>query len=101
MRVVLFTTGFIENTVLDLANAMADYCDVMLLVPSNTRKSFKAYLSEKVKFDTFFLPRIRDPRSIFAMKKALDKIDNFKPDVLHVQANGHLRLERRTYQFES
>ncbi|MDD5570399.1 MAG: glycosyltransferase family 4 protein [Bacteroidales bacterium] len=90
MKVLLFSTGFYEYMI-ELANAMSEIADVVLMIPSNRIDNIHIKsISSKVKFEPFNLvdyKSIRDnSKMIFDIVK---KIKKHNPDIIHIQHYGH------------
>lgn len=87
-RVVLVSFNFGEYCV-RLASGLAQYAEVLLLLPEQEIGSHKAKLHEGVHLFTFPKPRLRQPMRQFQMIRTIfRKIREFAPDVIHYQG-GH------------
>ncbi|MDI3340762.1 MAG: glycosyltransferase family 4 protein [Sphaerobacter sp.] len=73
-----------------LASALAHDMDVQLVLPRALSEPYRSLISPAVQFVPFDKPRLRQPfRQISAMRQLVRQIDEFQPDVLHLQ-QGHL-----------
>jgi glycosyltransferase involved in cell wall biosynthesis len=84
LKVSLLCFGFDDYTI-QLANSLADYVDLTLIHREQLPDVFREAANPKIRLWSFKKPRMRDPRSIFAMKSILQIIRESEPDVLHVQ----------------
>ncbi|MFA6922700.1 MAG: glycosyltransferase family 4 protein [Bacteroidales bacterium] len=90
MKVLLFSTGFYEYMI-ELANAMSEHADVVLMLPSNRIDDIHLKsISPKVIFEPFELvdyKSIRDnSKMIFDIVK---KINKHNSETIHIQHYGH------------
>lgn len=91
MKVLLFSTQWPEYMV-ELANAMSRHCATILVLPHNHRLTdlHRRQIDKKVKLETFkvvFHKSIRDNAAmLFGILRIIWK---HKPNVLHIQSNGH------------
>lgn len=75
---------------LRLTGALAQYADVMLILPSQLAAPHLSKLHPEVRFHPFDKPRLRHPlRQLWTIYRNLQTIRDFQPDVIHVQ-QGHL-----------
>lgn len=83
MHVLLieFTTS-IPYTML-LVDALADLCDVSLLLPNNSPYSVNID-KERIDLHLFDMPRISRPANVLMVKNLLKQISEIKPDIVHV-----------------
>jgi glycosyltransferase involved in cell wall biosynthesis len=89
MKIALISYFFGEYTILT-ASALAEYAEVLLIVPSDEVALYGSALTSKVKLMTFDRPRLRQPlRQLLTIRRIVAKIHAFKPDVIHLQ-QGHL-----------
>jgi glycosyltransferase involved in cell wall biosynthesis len=69
-----------------VANAICDKADVLLLSPRDRVEPYASKLNPKVESYFFEMPRIREvPQQMRAMYKLRRAISRFRPDVVHVQ----------------
>ena len=91
MKVLLFSTQWPEYMI-GLANAISNHCKTILMLPTNYGSviALEDLISEKVIFEPFeviFYKSVRrNARMIFHILKIVWK---YKPDILHIQSNGH------------
>ena len=91
MRIVIFGTEYIESSVIDLANSLSKSCEVILITSSESfPEEYCNFLSENILVKRFSMPRMRNPKSFFVIRDIVKKIISFKPDILHIQSNGHV-----------
>lgn len=91
MRVFLFSTQWPEYMI-QLANALSSRCDTILMLPSNHRltKGHIELIHPQVKFESFEVIFYKSIRANFRMLlHILFKLWKYKPEILHIQANGH------------
>ncbi|MCC6456092.1 MAG: glycosyltransferase family 4 protein [Caldilineaceae bacterium] len=73
-----------------IANALALESDVCLMLPRDQAEPCIKWLSPAVDFQPFDKPRLRQPwHQITLARTLLKRIDQFNPDVVHLQ-KGHL-----------
>ena len=77
----------IEYTI-ELTEALTELEDVMLMIPDKQSKRFEKVIKPNVNLYAFSYPRIRYPTNLIMIYNIIKKIDEFKPDVLHIQ-KGH------------
>jgi glycosyltransferase involved in cell wall biosynthesis len=91
MKVLLFSTQWPEYMI-ELANAVSMHCNTILMLATNHRftPEHEKLISNKVLFEPFevvFYKSIRkNGRMLFHILKVIWK---HKPDILHIQSNGH------------
>lgn len=91
LKIILFSTQWPEYMI-SLANALAKDCQVILMLPNNHRFTSRhsELISKEVVFEPFKLILHRSIRDNFRMYAKIIKILWwYRPDVLHIQANGH------------
>jgi glycosyltransferase involved in cell wall biosynthesis len=91
MKVLLFSTQWPEYMV-ELANALAERTNVILMVPDNHQftKDHLQLLSRKVISETYHVVLYKSIRDNFKMLwRILNVIWKHRPDILHIQSNGH------------
>ncbi len=91
MKVFLFSTQWPEYMI-QLANALSSHCDTILMLPTNHRltKRHVALIDPLVKFESFEVVFYKSIRANFKMLlHILFKLWKYKPEILHIQANGH------------
>jgi glycosyltransferase involved in cell wall biosynthesis len=89
MRVALISFDFGESIV-PLANALANDASVLLVLPKSELAPFEGALDSRVEVFTFEKPRLRHPLSQFAMSRNIVRaVRAFDVDVVHLQ-QGHL-----------
>ena len=89
MKVFLFSTGFIEFLI-QQSNALSKLVTTILMLPKNRMNNIHFQLiSKDVIFEPFNLPRLRNPANILMMRTIVNTIKRHKPDILHIQENGH------------
>lgn len=91
MKILLFSTQWPEYMI-ELANSMANYGRVSLMLPSNHRLSpnHLKLIDKRVDFRPFHLvlhKSIRDNTKM--LWSILNSIWKVRPDIMHIQANGH------------
>jgi len=88
MRVVLHAFDHIEYTV-QLAEALSKLEDIMLMVPGNkpglSIDWFSEVLADNVIIKPYYQPRLRYPTNLLALYKIVKKINDFNPDIVHLQ----------------
>jgi len=89
LRVVLISYNFGEYCV-RLASALAERAEVLLVIPDRIIEPYAAKLNGSVRLFSFKNPRLRQPvRQFRAIRKIIQKIRDFAPDVIHYQG-AHL-----------
>ena len=91
MKVILFSAEWPEYMI-GLANEMAKHCTTILMMPRNygLTEDHKECLSKEVRLDTFELIDYKSVRKNFRMISWILRILwREKPEVLHIQSNGH------------
>ena len=91
MRVVLIDFHLYAYSVA-LANALAEHCEVTLMLPDKVEQHYLQALRPEVKHWQFHLWRQRYPTNILAMASILRKINAINPQVVHV-LSGFLWME--------
>ena len=84
MKVLLVDLG-IGAYAVHLANALADVVNLTFIQPERLTTPWLSQLNPKMNLICRELPRIREPRSAFAVSRLLNLIEALKPDVLHMQ----------------
>lgn len=85
MRVAMVSFDAGEYGV-QVANAISDQADVLLLSARDRLEPFSSRLDPKIESYVYDLPRVREaPRQLVAMTKLCRAIARFRPDVVHVQ----------------
>jgi glycosyltransferase involved in cell wall biosynthesis len=85
MRVAMVSFDAGEYGV-QVANAICDHADVMLLSPRDRVEPYASKLNPKVETYFYDMPRIREaPQQLVAMTKLRKALARFRPDVVHVQ----------------
>ena len=85
MRVAMVSFDAGEYGV-QVANAICDDADVLLLSPRHAAQPYASKLDPRIERYFYDLPRIREPhRQVLAMAKLRRAIARFRPDVVHVQ----------------
>jgi glycosyltransferase involved in cell wall biosynthesis len=88
LKIAFLSFGFLEYSV-RLASALAQEAETLLLLPGEQADRYTSMLHPAVRFQPFSKPRLRQPmRQVRMIARLLRQIEDFKPDVLHVQA-GH------------
>ena len=67
-----------------LANALAEHCDVTLMLPDNVPAPYRNALRPEVKHRQFHLWRRRYPLNLLAMASILGQINAINPQIVHV-----------------
>jgi glycosyltransferase involved in cell wall biosynthesis len=89
MKVALVSYDFGEYSI-RLAGGLADFTNVLLLLPSELSRSQIAALDRRIILKTFAKPRLRQPlRQLRTGWQLVRHIRAFNPDVVHFQ-HGHL-----------
>jgi glycosyltransferase involved in cell wall biosynthesis len=89
LRVALVSYNYGEYCV-QLANALSQHAEVLLLIPDQTVALHMAKLGDSVRLFSFSNPRLRQPIQQFrSIRELYQKIDHFAPDVIHYQG-AHL-----------
>ncbi len=91
MKAILFSAEWPEYMI-GLANEMAKHCTTILMMPHNygLTEDHKKCLSKEVTLETFELIDFKSVRKNFTMISGILKtLWKEKPDVLHIQSNGH------------
>jgi len=90
MKVLLFSTGYIDCVMIDLANALAKLEETVLMLPENHLvQRHHELLSDDVIFEPYQLPRYRSISSMGLMRQVVKKVKKHDPEVLHLQDGGH------------
>ena len=90
MKIVLFSTGYIDCVMIDLANALSKFEEIVLLLPENVLTDrHLEMISNEVVFEPFYMPRYHSISSILLMRQIVKTIKRHDPDILHVQDGGH------------
>jgi starch synthase len=88
MRIVLYALDHIEYTI-QLAEALSKLEDIMLMVPGNrpglSIDWFSEVLADSVIIKPYYQPRLRYPTNLLALYGIVKKINDFNPDILHLQ----------------
>lgn len=104
MRVLILTDGFLPYVV-QLANALAERNEVALLIGASDVASpaaveseasrdsslIRKILSERIPVTWLQYPRRRDPRSLLVVRRAIARVREWDPDVIHVQESFDYR----------
>lgn len=86
MRVVFPIVWHIPYTI-QLANALSKTEEVLLLLPKGSRETYSSLIEDNVKVKTFYrAKRHRYPTNLLGILEILKYINNFKPDVIHIQS---------------
>jgi glycosyltransferase involved in cell wall biosynthesis len=89
MRIVFLSYDFGEYSI-HHASAMAQDHDVRLILAQDLAKPYENCLDPKVDYRPFKKHRLRQPfRQALSIRRLLRQIDEFQPDVVHVQ-RGHM-----------
>jgi glycosyltransferase involved in cell wall biosynthesis len=89
LRIAFLAFHFGEYSI-QLANALAEEAEVLLLLPQQQAAPLLTRLDQRIHFQPFNKPRLRQPlRQIKMISRILHQIRSFDPDVIHLQ-NGHL-----------
>ena len=91
MKVFLFSSQWPEYMI-EFANALSGHCQTILMLPTNHKFSpaHEKLISRQVIYEPFeviFYKSIR--RNIRMLFHILKRIWKHKPDILHIQSNGH------------
>ena len=90
MKILLFSTGYIDCVMIDLANALAKLEETVLMLPENHMvQRHHELISDSVTFEPYHLPRYRNIRSMSLMRTVVKIVKKHDPDVLHLQDGGH------------
>jgi glycosyltransferase involved in cell wall biosynthesis len=82
MRVVLIDFIFFAYTT-QLASALAELCDVTLMLPDRAQGHWEALLSPRVQLRRFHMPRIRYPSNLLMVRSLFQAIAEVRPSVVH------------------
>lgn len=77
----------IEYTI-ELTEALSHLEDVMLLIPDKQEARFSDVLDRSLNVHGFYYPRIRSVNNVSMVHEVIKKINEFKPDIVHIQ-KGH------------
>ncbi len=91
MKILLFSTQWPEYMI-ELSNSLAYHGDVILMIPDNHRFTEKHFeqIGPTVKVELFKVVLYKSLSSNFKMLFfILRKVWKYRPEILHVQANGH------------
>ena len=90
MKVVIFSVKFI-NYMASLTESLSKIADleILLIVPKNEDPLMNKIWSSNLKLKILDMPRLSSPSIFFFMINVLKEITNFKPDLIHIQHNGH------------
>jgi len=90
MKIVLFSTGYIDCVMIDLVNALSKFEEIVLMLPENAlTERHLNLISNEVVYEPFYMPRYRSFSSVFLMKWVVNTIKRHEPDILHIQDGGH------------
>ena len=87
MRVVMIGFPGVEYTI-ELTEALAELEDVMLMLPEPHAIRFQDVIKNNLNVYPFYYPRMRYPSNLIMVYKVIKKINEFKPDIIHIQ-RGH------------
>ncbi len=82
MHVLLIDFNFFAYSV-SLANALAERCEVTLLLPDQAGEQFRSRVNERVHLRLFHKPRLRNPQNIATVYNLYKIIRQVKPSVVH------------------
>jgi glycosyltransferase involved in cell wall biosynthesis len=77
----------VEYTI-ELSEALAELEHVLLLLPKPHYQRFKDVIHKNLKVWPFYYPRMRYPTNLIMVSEVIKKINEFKPDIIHIQ-RGH------------
>lgn len=84
MRIVMIGFPGVEYTI-ELSEALAELEDVLLLLPGPHSLRFQDVIKNNLKVCPFYYPRMRYPTNLIMVYKIIKKINEFKPDIIHIQ----------------
>lgn len=87
MQIVIIAFTNIEYTI-ELSEALSKLVDLTLMIPENQAQRFENVTDSNLMLTPFFQPRLRDFRNVLFVYKIINKIREFKPDIIHIQ-RGH------------
>lgn len=89
MRVVMLVFANVEYTI-ELTEALSELEDVLLMMPDKAIKSYgyEKVIDPNVNLYGFYYPRMRYPTNALMIYQIIKKINQFKPDIIHLQV-GH------------
>lgn len=86
MRTVFPIVGHIRYTI-QLVNTLSKTEEVLLLLPKNSKETYSSLIGNNVNVKTFYRARRhRYPTNLLGIVEILEYINNFKPDVIHIQS---------------
>lgn len=85
VRVALLHFKGFEDYTVGLANGLANYAEVILIHPNQLSAAHQQALDDRIQRLPFWLPRLRDPRSLLMLRQVFALIRAVEPDILHVQ----------------
>lgn len=85
LKVALISFWCVEYAI-ELANALADIDEVYLLIPK--KYNYSKFIRSNVDTFLFHNPRLRYPTNILMVYKIAMKINEIKPDLIHVQSSS-------------
>jgi glycosyltransferase involved in cell wall biosynthesis len=74
----------VEYTI-ELSEALAELEDVLLLLPKPHCQRFQDVINNNLNVSPFYYPRMRYPTNIIMVYEIIQKINQFKPDIIHIQ----------------
>lgn len=77
----------VEYTI-ELTEALSEIEDVLLMLPKPQAIRFQEIVNANVNLYPFYYPRLRYPTNLIMIHKIIRKINEFKPDIIHIQ-RGH------------
>ena len=89
LSVVLFSMrGGVETYTLQLANALSSIARVGYVIDFNKRRQLAKGIDRRVVLLEYKRPRRRELLGVFEIKRIAREIEQFKPDLLHLQGDG-------------
>jgi glycosyltransferase involved in cell wall biosynthesis len=82
MQIVLIDFEFFAYSV-QLANALAEFCQVTLMLPDKAPASYPQAVGEQVDLRQFHMPRLRHPRNLLMIRSLFRDIARIRPQVVH------------------
>ncbi len=84
MRIAMVAFPGVEYTI-ELSEGLAEFEDVLLMLPKPQAVRFEDIIKKHVKVYPFYFPRMRYPTNLLMAYDVVRKINEFKPDIVHLQ----------------
>jgi glycosyltransferase involved in cell wall biosynthesis len=87
LKVTLFVLGFLEYGI-QLANALSQKIDVMIIIPRNTPITLINSINKSIIIVYYYSPNWYSPYNLYAMYNIIKKIFSYKPDIIHLVSDS-------------